>query len=514
MAFWDGQRWVAAATPAPATRSASRLKDWSATLVLFAMVGVAAVPFAGVSAASPQMVITPASAAPGTTVSVAGKGFSPRIKLQLTWDGSADAMPTASVSGRGAFKASFKTPSDDLGPHTIAAVQISGGGKGTKVSITLGAILASTVITLSASTPATAAPTPTPTSTAQPTAQPTPTPTPTLAPTPTPTPTPTVMPTATPTATPAPTSTATPTPSPIVPKLYFGLGTQVENARTTDIAKSSPVEIYSSWYNGSHDLGWMTDSWHRSIYQNIYASGHAIHLITWTELPETTVTTPYGPACGRAYPLSTRWLEDMRVLAQAFGGAADGPALYVTLFTEFQTYPCTDNAWNPDTAVNNYYRALKDQYRRGLEIFHTYAPNAKVSLGWGGWQSRWDNPSVGEGRSMIPYFGDVMTESDFVSFQARSGDDNVADIRSMTRILGAYGPVMLAHHMPDGDTNAGSTVDSTFASDVRTLLNDASVAALTADGLFGWALMHDGPLTRSSSLSDFVKAAIQRYGRS
>ena len=28
----------------------------------------------------------------------------------------------------------------------------------------------------------------------------------------------------------------------------------------------------------------------------------------------------------------------------------NGPPLYVTLFTEFQTYACTDNAWNPNAA--------------------------------------------------------------------------------------------------------------------------------------------------------------------
>ncbi len=61
---------------------------------------------------------------------------------------------------------------------------------------------------------------------------------------------------------------------------------------------------------------------------------------------------------------------------------------------------------------------------------------AKVSLGWGGWQTRFDDPSTGAGRSMFPYFDDVMRASDFQSFQAIQSDSNVADVRAMTRLLG------------------------------------------------------------------------------
>jgi hypothetical protein len=257
----------------------------------------------------------------------------------------------------------------------------------------------------------------------------------------------------------------------------------------------------------------MTDAWHRSIYADAYASGKAIHLITWTEVPETRFQTAYGTACGRAYPLSMQWREDMRTLAKTFAGPAGGPPLYVTLFTEFQTYPCRDNAWNPDAETTAYYQALKEQYVVGLAIFHEYAPNARVSLGWGGWQSRWDDPAIGEGRSMIPHFGDVMGISDFVSFQAMAGDSNVADIHAMTKLLGAYAPVMIAHHMPDADTSTGGVVNTTFSNDVHTLLTDASVAALVADGLMAWSFMDDGPLRADPALADFVRKAVIRYGK-
>ena len=79
--------------------------------------------------------------------------------------------------------------------------------------------------------------------------------------------------------------------------------------------------------------------------------------------------------------------------------------------------------------------ALKDRYIETLAVFHQNAPNAKVSLGWGGWQTRFDDPSTGAGRSMFAYFADVMRASDFQSFQAMQTDSNAADVRAMTHVL-------------------------------------------------------------------------------
>ncbi|TME82909.1 MAG: hypothetical protein E6I45_04950 [Chloroflexi bacterium] len=275
-------------------------------------------------------------------------------------------------------------------------------------------------------------------------------------------------------------------------------------ARATRIAHQAPIHMLSSWYNGPSDLNWMTDAWHQSIFDSARAAGYALHLITWSDVPETTFTASTGTVCGRPYPLSDRWLGDMRQLAVTFGGPRSGPPLYVTLFTEFQTYPCIDNAWNPNAQVNAYYRA---------QVFHRYAPNARVSLGWGGWQTRWDDPAIGGGRSMIRHFADAMRSSDFVSFQAMAGDSNVTDIRSMTRVLGAYGPVMLAHHMPDGDSNSQATVYAVFERDLRTLLTRSSIASLVDHGLFAWSFMDDAPIAHSSSLFDFVRTAVRTFGR-
>ncbi len=55
-------------------------------------------------------------------------------------------------------------------------------------------------------------------------------------------------------------------------------------------------------------------------------------------------------------------------------------------------------------------------------------------------------------------------------------DTNAGDIRSMVRILGAYGPVMLAHYKPDNGSGA------VFAADVRTMFTDRHLAEVTRQG--------------------------------
>jgi hypothetical protein len=32
-----------------------------------------------------------------------------------------------------------------------------------------------------------------------------------------------------------------------------------------------------------------------------------------------------------------------------------------------------------------------------VAVFHQHAPNARVSLGWGGWQTRWEDEASGAG---------------------------------------------------------------------------------------------------------------------
>jgi hypothetical protein len=200
------------------------------------------------------------------------------------------------------------------------------------------------------------------------------------------------------------------------PRLLFGMGPEANVARTAPLVRQAPVRMLTSWYNGPRDLDWIA-AWRGSEVPRAYAAGYSLHLIVYTGDPEGPVATPHGQACGRAYPLSGRFLDDMRRLARIFAGPAGGPRLYVSLFTEFQTYPCNDNAWRVDPAATAYYRTLKDRYLATQAIFHQLAPNSGVSLSWGGWQARWDDRATGAGRSLFRHFADVLRAADFQSLR-------------------------------------------------------------------------------------------------
>ena len=238
------------------------------------------------------------------------------------------------------------------------------------------------------------------------------------------------------------------------------------------------------------------------MYAAQYDAGRSLHLIVWTGDGEGSVATAYGTGCGRAYPLSDGFVSHVGQLAGALTG---GGTLYVTLFTEFQTYACSDNAWNPNAETNRYWRALKDRYLAARAAIRAAAPNARVSLGWGGWQMRWDDAGVGGGRSMLQHFADVMDASDFQSFQAMQSDSNVADVRAMTQALGRYGPVMLAHYKPDDGAQA------TFDADVSAMLNDSFIGEMRRYGLFAWSFMDQSHLASEASYAA-VRSAVQRHG--
>jgi hypothetical protein len=335
--------------------------------------------------------------------------------------------------------------------------------------------------------------------------------------------------TTTSTATAWPTATATVPPTPIAvppqpvptalsnttPRLLFGLGTEAPEALSSALSQNAPVRMLSNWYNKPEDLNWLS-VWKAGQIPQAYAAGYAMHLIVYApddswDTSARKLWTKYGEACGRPYPLSDRFLDDTRQLAQLFAGPAGGPPLYVTLFTELQTYGCGGGAWNPDAQTNAYYRALKDRYMEALAVFHQNAPNAKVSLGWGGWQARNDDPATGAGRSMFQYFADVMRASDFQSFQAMQLDTNVGDVLAMTSTLGQYGPVLLAHYRPDRYRPDWSS-QAVFNADMKAMLNDTFLSQASAAGLFGWSFMDDVYLRNSADDYDLVKAAVWRYG--
>jgi parallel beta-helix repeat protein len=222
--------WSSATTKAqlaPAGSDAGlRLLEWAVfgvlVLLLAVSAGLPSITTAGEPTAS--LALTLATGPAGSVVTASGANFG-QVTAQLTWDGSADGMPSVQVGGNGSFRTTFTTPSTaTTGPHQVQATGTSTSGsttpagknaggnkKGTGTSVVSAAAIFTTTTTALASTAApTSAPTATPA--AAPTIAPTLTPAPSPSSAPAPTTTPTSAPTAT--ATPPPASTATPTPAP------------------------------------------------------------------------------------------------------------------------------------------------------------------------------------------------------------------------------------------------------------------------------------------------------------
>jgi hypothetical protein len=296
---------------------------------------------------------------------------------------------------------------------------------------------------------------------------------------------------------------ATPTGLSVPAGILFGLGPEADSARAAPLVRQAPVRMLTSWFNGPPDLSWMS-KWRSTVVLPAYRKGFALHVVVWDGGPEIPLQTQYGAACGRAYALSPQFLGDMRVLAHTFAG---GPrdALYVTLFAEFQTYPCRDNAWAPDPQTTAYYEALKDQYRAALQIFDDVAPNARVSLGWGGWQASWDNPATGGGRSLFAHFADVMRLSGFQSFQSLQSPTAARDAAAMTRALAPYGPVMLAFYKPSGATAAAQKAQ------LSAFLASSNLSRLSRAGLFGLSFMDTSFMADPATLK-LIESAVRNSG--
>lgn len=285
----------------------------------------------------------------------------------------------------------------------------------------------------------------------------------------------------------------------------FGLGAQLGGTVNERLYREASISLVTSWYNNPSDLAFMK-GWGSTLVPATYASGHSLHLIVWTGDAEVPIATKYGPACGRSYPFSATFADDMKQLATTFRGEG---TLYVSMFTEFQTYPCQDNMWQ---GSENYYMALKDQYLLAMKIFKTTAPNAKVSLSWGGWQAEWDDHDRGGGKSLFPHFADVMAVSDFQCFQAMDSNSNVQPIKNMTSVLHSYGSgsksnVMLAHYKPDNQSQ------QTWLKDLDDIFNPFVISSLQRDGLFAFSFMDETNINASESSYQKAKSIINQYSR-
>lgn len=295
-------------------------------------------------------------------------------------------------------------------------------------------------------------------------------------------------------------------PAPGTSKLLFGIGARADTARLNALVKETPTRMLTTWYRGHDDIAklrTLTDTVTKS-----YADGFALHLIVTATGDSTTFDTARGPVCGRKAPLSREFLVDMQVLAEVFGGTAQSPPLFVTVFDQIETFACNPAGFKADEPTIAYFKSLKDRYVLTRETFHKAAPNALVSLGWGAGLVRvTDDAEIGRGVSMLKHFNEVLTWSDFYSVSVTNAEGgNAEDVRAMVRALGKYGPVMLSWYGPTGSPRV---VDG----DVRALLSDARLNELTRDGLFAWSFAPDAVAASSPRTSDFIIDAIRSHGR-
>lgn len=291
------------------------------------------------------------------------------------------------------------------------------------------------------------------------------------------------------------------------PQLVFGVGDRVDTALDTELVRSAPAGMLTSWYTGPDDLDALLAL--GDTVSGAYADGYALHLIVAShdEDAEDTVRTERGTGCGRPYPVSERFLSDMHQLAATFAGKADSPPLFVTVYDGIQNYSCVDGAAIADLANATYLQALKDQYARARNVFHLEAPNALVSFGWAGTQTDTDEPKTGGGRSMFQHFRDVLGFSDFTSFFAVEADGNADRAAAMIKSLGEHGPVMLACHQPP------PSAAPAFDEDVRAMLTGEYLSDAVGDGLFAMSFCDDATLEASADTYQFVVSAVETYGR-
>ncbi|MBC7707676.1 hypothetical protein H7Y63_00435 [Polaromonas sp.] len=282
----------------------------------------------------------------------------------------------------------------------------------------------------------------------------------------------------------------------------LGIGSELDGAVKSRLFNEAPINLLTSWFNSPNDLTFMRGFQNKEV-PAAYASGRSLHLVVWTGSAESEVTTKYGKACGRTYPFSASFADDMKQLANIYRGSG---TLYVSMFTEFQTYPCQDNNW---LGNENYYLALQDQYRLAQQIFKAEAPNARLALSWGGWQASYDDPARGGGRSLFSHFADVMNNSDFQSFQAMDSTSNIQPIKDMTRQLHGYGngAVLLAHYKPDNRSQV------TWTNDITGLFGPDVMAGLQQNGLFGLSFMDEANMNATESAFQLAKQFVTAFAR-
>jgi len=289
--FWDGTKWVDQRAPASTTRPKPprerRVRDWLATLPILLLIPALLLPVVAASASSPA-IYTSGTPAAGARLIVTGRGFTPRERIQLVWDGSAARMPQARVNSSGRFRTSFVVPaSAKAGSHTLGAARLGGFGGPRSfaprtydrapaktaytvvvadISVTVPSTTALAAPVKPSATPGQSTPTGAPGAKSAPTVAPAtagaaddptsaptdqPTSAPTSAPTPDPTPKPTPKATPDPTPQPTPKPTPKPTPDPVTVSGDCGgsLQSQINSTGAGDV-----LDLTGCSYSGSFTI--------------------------------------------------------------------------------------------------------------------------------------------------------------------------------------------------------------------------------------------------------------------
>ncbi|WP_163509782.1 AfsR/SARP family transcriptional regulator [Fodinicola acaciae] len=301
-----------------------------------------------------------------------------------------------------------------------------------------------------------------------------------------------------------------PVPLPPPGRVVFGLGEHI------DSVLSSPLYPFLGMVTQRYDdvaTLQQLPGWRKGSVARAYAAGKAIHLMIgkFDDADDKRAFTVHGTGvCGAAYPLSERFLSDMRELALAFAGKAGGPPLFVSAFVGADQMGCGQGL--NDAAENRaYYTALKARYLQVVAIFHAYAANSLVALDLDGWLNSFADTGPGDGRTMLHFFDDVLARSDFQSFGVFEKEDNVEAMSQMLAALHRFGPAMVSQYRPyrHGDLYGIDAFDRETA---QLFGQEAALRRLAGAGLFAFDFWDDTQLGSTPQRLARVRTAIEHFG--
>jgi hypothetical protein len=276
-----------------------------------------------------------------------------------------------------------------------------------------------------------------------------------------------------------------------IPKLIFGMGDEISGAEATPIYNASPINMVTSWYNDPGDLSWMSGYTGTGQIEQIYAAGKANELV---------VDLNSDPS----YAVSSQFQTDIATLTSIFKGKGPvyGP-LYIVLFTEFDTYEPGNTA---------YVSQLMTAYIKAVGVIHSVDPQAKVSLGLGGynWSS---SPTATTDLSLETT---AIQDSDFVAVQAMQDCSNEGQLEnevhaSIAQLSTFHKPIMVSYMKLWGTSSnipCQTSAMSTFEADI---FNDATLTTLTSEGLFAWGFMDDNYINAPGASFSTAVSDIERY---